>query len=81
MVLGYPRFYPDQVVPPDRFGDRENQRLQIEHTLDAIKSCHPRGGMICGERGIGKTSLLDKTQDLCLKRQILPLHIALHEFE
>ena len=80
-MLDYPRFYPDQVVPPDRFDDRESQRRQIEHTLEAIKECRPRGGMICGERGIGKTSLLDKTQELCLKHHILPLHISLHEFE
>ncbi|MBI2119950.1 MAG: ATP-binding protein [Elusimicrobia bacterium] len=80
-MLEFPRFYPDQVVPSNRFGDRESQRRQIEYTLDAIKECRPRGGMICGERGIGKTSLLDKAEDMCLKRHILPLHIALHEFE
>ena len=80
-MLDYPCFFPDQVVPPERFGDRENQLRQIEYTLQAIKDCRPRGAMICGERGIGKTSLLDKTEDICLKKKILPLHIALHEFD
>ena len=70
-MFEYPRFYPDQVVPPDRFGDRENQLRQIDHTLQAVKERRPRGGMICGERGIGKTSLLDKTEDMCLKHQFL----------
>lgn len=37
--------------------------------------------MICGERGIGKTSLLHKAEAMCLEKDILPLHIALHEFE
>ena len=77
----YPRFYPDQVVPPEQFGDRKNQILQIDYTLRAVKERRPRGAMICGERGIGKTSLLDKTEEMCLKMNILPLHIALHEFE
>lgn len=80
-MLDFPRFYPDQVVPPGRFGDREAQRRQIEYTLQAIKEGRPRGAMICGERGIGKSSLLDKTQAMCLERKVLPLHIALHEFE
>ena len=80
-MLDFPRFYPDQVVPPERFGDREAQRRQTEYTLQAIKEGRPRGAMICGERGIGKSSLLDKTQAMCLEKKVLPLHIALHEFE
>ncbi|MBI4377070.1 MAG: AAA family ATPase [Elusimicrobia bacterium] len=76
----YPRFYPDQVVPPERFGDRTDQLRQIEYTLQAIREGRPRGAMICGERGIGKTSLLLKAESMCLERKILPLHIALHEF-
>lgn len=80
-MLDFPKFYPDQVVPPERFGDREAQRRQIEHTLQAVKEGRPRGAMICGERGIGKSSLLDKTRAMALDQKILPLHIALHEFE
>ena len=80
-MLDYPRFYPDQVIPPDRFGDRTEHLRQIEYTLRAIQEGRPRGAMICGERGIGKTSLLNKAESMCLERKILPLHIALHEFE
>ena len=79
-MLDFPRFYPDQVVPPERFGDRTDQLRQIEYTLKAIQDGRPRGAMICGERGIGKTSLLHKAEAMCLERKILPLHIALHEF-
>lgn len=37
----YPRFYPDQVVPPERFGDRTDQLRQIEYTLQAIREGRP----------------------------------------
>ncbi len=80
-MLTFPHFFPDQVVPPERFGDREIQLKQINYTLKAVTQARPRGGMICGERGIGKTSLLEKTKSLCLKNKILPLHISLHEFD
>ncbi|MBI5243433.1 MAG: ATP-binding protein [Elusimicrobia bacterium] len=79
-MLDFPRFYPDQVVPPERFGDRTDQLRQIEFTLQAIRESRPRGAMVCGERGIGKTSLLHKAEAMCLERKSLPLHIALHEF-
>ena len=79
-MLEYPKFYPDQVVPPDKFGDRRTQIEQVKFTLEAIKDSRPRGAMVCGERGIGKTSILDKTQAMCLQQNILPLCIALHEF-
>lgn len=77
----YPRFYPDQVIPPDRFGDREDQRRQIDYTLNAIGEGRPRGAMICGERGIGKSSLLDKAKSMCLEKEMLPIFLGLHEFK
>lgn len=80
-MLDFPKFYPDQIVPPERFGDRESQINQIGYTLDAILESRPRGAMISGERGIGKTSMLAKVEQICLERNFLPLLVSLHEFE
>ncbi len=45
-MLECPLFFPDQVVPPSFFGDRKQQRRQIEETLEAINESRSRGGMI-----------------------------------
>ena len=59
-------FRPNSPVGPGMFVGRLTELQKLEAALLQTKACQPSNFMLTGERGIGKTSLLDYIKDVAI---------------
>lgn len=57
-VMRYNPFRPGSLVTPGMFAGRYQELLILERVLFQTKNDNPAHFLLCGERGIGKSSLL-----------------------
>ncbi|NRB76068.1 MAG: ATP-binding protein [Verrucomicrobiales bacterium] len=57
-------FNPNSPVNPGMFAGRGNELIRLDSALQQTRAGFPKNFMITGERGIGKTSLLDYIRDV-----------------
>jgi hypothetical protein len=64
MDLRYNPFQPNSPVASGMFVGRGRELLALEQALVQTRACQPKHFILTGERGIGKTSLLDYIRDV-----------------
>lgn len=71
-------FNPFGPIPPQNFAGRQKEIDEFKHRLRSTKAGTVQNMAVMGERGIGKTSLLRKFEQIALDENCIAVRIDLH---
>lgn len=78
-MLRYNPFNPQQPARPDFFVGREPEIMEFEKMLSQTMHGSPMNMSVTGNRGMGKTSILLKFEDIARKEMCLTLRLSNYE--